>query len=57
MEWFNWKTIIALAVLAAPLAYCEMDAQRLKSSERIACIENGGEWRSSWGGFCEFERD
>jgi hypothetical protein len=42
MEWLNWKTILALAVLVVPLAYCEMDAQRQRSAEKIACIEHGG---------------
>jgi hypothetical protein len=56
MEWLNWKTLLALAVLTTPLAYCEMDAQRQRSAEKIVCIENGGEWRSTWGGTCEFKQ-
>lgn len=52
----DWKTVLALAVLVAPLAYCEIDAQRQRTAEKIACIENGGKWRLYWGGTCEFEQ-
>jgi hypothetical protein len=45
----HWKVILALAVLTAPLAYCEVESQRLKSAERIACIQAGGEWGTGWG--------
>lgn len=55
MSWTNWKTILALAVLAVPLAYCEAESRRLVAEEKIACIEKRGEWRSSWGGTCEFK--
>lgn len=51
----DWKAILALAVLIAPMAYCEMNAQQSKSAERVACIQAGGEWRSSWSGVgCRF---
>ena len=51
----DWKAILALAVLVAPVAYCEMNAQQLKSAERVACIQAGGEWGSSWSGVgCRF---
>ena len=51
----DWKAILALAVLVAPVAYCEMNAQQSKSAERVACIQAGGEWGSSWSGVgCKF---
>jgi hypothetical protein len=45
----DWKAILALAVLAAPLAYCEMNTQSMKHNERIACIQAGGNWGTGWG--------
>lgn len=56
MKWINWKNIIALSVFVTPLAYCNIKAERQRAAERIACIETGGEWRSIWGGTCEFEK-
>ena len=44
----DWKAILALAVLVAPMAYCEMNLQSSKSAERIACIQAGGEWGKGW---------
>jgi len=53
----DWKTILALAVLVAPLAYCgaHMDDSRWQSRARIAeaCFAAGGTWTDSWGGSCE----
>ncbi len=50
----NWKTVLALAVLAMPLAYCELESRKFESEEKIACIEKRGEWSSSYGGTCDF---
>lgn len=55
----DWKAILSLAVLigllVTPLAYCKMNTQALKYEERIACIQAGGEWGSSWSGVgCRF---
>ena len=51
----DWKAILALAVLVAPLAYCETSHQSNRSAERIACIQAGGEWRTGLSGAgCQF---
>lgn len=51
----DWKVIIALAILVTPMAYCEMDSRRSKATERVACIQAGGEWRTQWSGVgCRF---
>jgi len=55
MDLLNWKTILALAVFVTPLAYCEMDAKRQRSAEKIACIENGGVM--GWKNKCEFAQN
>ena len=34
MKPIDWKMVLALAVLALPLTYCEMDAQKLRTSEK-----------------------
>ena len=52
MNHIDWKMILALAVL---VTYCEIDAQKLRTSEKIACIEKSGTWKSSYGGLCVFE--
>lgn len=54
----DWKAILALAVLVAPVAHCAADEtqQRLLQEARIAeaCLASGHMWRDSWGGgYCE----
>ena len=52
----DWRNILALAVLAAPLAWCtavtENDKRRVRAELQIACISAGGSWTNSWGGEC-----
>lgn len=52
----DWKAILALAVLVAPLAYCaaEMESARLDAEARNveACASAGGSWNGAWGGTC-----
>lgn len=43
----SWKTILALAVLAAPLAWCEAEIAGIE-----ACAKAGGAWSNSWRGYC-----
>jgi len=38
----DWKAILALAVLVAPLAHCEVQFRNAMSKEKVACIEVGG---------------
>jgi hypothetical protein len=40
----QWKIVIALAVLALPLTYCEVKRIELGKTTEIACIEKRGEW-------------
>ena len=53
----DWKAILALAVLAAPVAYCTVDDQRaIREHEAVlakSCFEAGGNWSQGWGGYCE----
>jgi hypothetical protein len=51
----NWKTILALAVLCVPLAYCSVQHDKELSNLKIACLHNKGEWVVGWGGYCDFE--
>ncbi len=51
----NWKTVLALAVLAMTLAYCELESRKFESEEKIVCIEKRGEWSNSYGGTCNFD--
>jgi hypothetical protein len=51
----NWKTILALAALCTPLAYCSVEHNREYSKQKITCIKNKGEWDSGWGGYCDFK--
>lgn len=51
----DWKTIIALAILVLPIAYCEAVTQKQRSIEKIACFQEGGQWSSLWGGTCTFD--
>jgi hypothetical protein len=41
---FDWKLVLALAVLVAPLSYCEYKSVQAKTDSaakiKIACIEN-----------------
>jgi hypothetical protein len=50
----NWKTILALAVLVAPVAYCTAieSEQRIKSKNEVQleCIKAGG--NLSWTDRC-----
>lgn len=48
----DWKTILALAVLAIPLAYCSVEDARITNDQKIMCIENKGNWT---GKSCRFE--
>ena len=52
----DWKDILALALLAIPLAYCTVEDSREKARSRsaieIACIEQRGEL--SFNGKCTF---
>lgn len=50
---FDWKIILALAILAMPLSYCEIQSRKSTSVEKIACIEQKGDWRAN--GRCEFK--
>jgi hypothetical protein len=54
----NWKTILAIAVLVAPVAYCTAveSEQRIKSSNEIEleCIKAGG--NMSWTGMCVIQQ-
>lgn len=53
----NWKTILALATLMAPMAYCgaHIDDARWEARARMAeaCFSAGGIWSDNWGGTCE----
>ena len=53
----DWKAILALAVFAAPVAYCTADDQRARREHDAvlakACFEAGGNWSQGWGGYCE----
>lgn len=51
----DWKTIIALAVLVLPIAYCEAAIQKQRSIEKIACFQEGGKWSIISGGTCTFD--
>lgn len=52
----DWKAILALALLAAPVAYCTVEETRSRESTRLqieaACIEQRGELTFS--GKCTF---
>jgi len=41
----DWRTIMALAVLALPLTYCEVRTQDFGHKEKLACIEKQGSWQ------------
>jgi len=53
----HFKTLIgfALIVLAftVPLSYCVQQTEKSNASVKIACLEKGGEWNNSWGGYCK----
>ena len=57
----NLKTICAMAVLVAPIAYCTAvdNAKRLSLYATLAetCIKSGRVWTHSWGGYCYPEGD
>jgi len=45
----DWKVIVAIALLVMPLTYCEVGRQRLVTQEKIACLEQDGNWgRKDW---------
>ena len=48
----NWKAILALTVLAAPLAWCEAESKKADAEIQKTCISAGREWSNSWGGYC-----
>lgn len=48
----DWKRLIALAALIAPLAYCQIEADKRTSEEKITCMNIGGTWSNAWGGYC-----
>lgn len=52
----DWRNVLALAVLAAPLAWCtavtENDMRRVRAEMQMACISAGGSWTNFWGGEC-----
>lgn len=54
-----WKSILSLAVLAAPLAYCEAEDSKAREERHAreieACFEANGMWSNSWRGYCERE--
>jgi hypothetical protein len=43
----NWKSILALTLLAAPVAYCSAKEAENSAAYAISCVEHGGElnWR------------
>jgi hypothetical protein len=53
-----WKTILALAVLFAPVAYCEAESAKAQADREAreieACVKSGGAWSNSWRGSCSF---
>jgi hypothetical protein len=40
----HWKIVLALAVLALPLTYCEVKRIEIENATEVACIEKRGEW-------------
>jgi hypothetical protein len=48
----HWKIILALAVLALPLTYCEVKRLEFERTTEMTCIEKRGEWVR---GACTFQ--
>jgi hypothetical protein len=48
----DWKAILALAVLVAPMAYCQSVDEAEKRKAQVECHRLSGEWTHAWGGRC-----
>ena len=48
-----WKIILAIAILAVPLSYCEIESTKLKEQTVQECIKQKGEWHTILN-YCDF---
>lgn len=58
MDEFGKYAGVAIIIFAvfAPFSYCIIQDEVSRDKVKIACIENGGDWSSAWGGSCEINR-